>query len=161
MKLFIISSITATVLVLSACSGSINADVKKDALPIQGTWKLFSATLIEKGDTTVTDYSKSLSFIKIINDSHFAFIQHDLNNGKDSATASFASGAGRYELKDSSYTEHLEYCNDRQWEGHDFTFKVTIKNDTLIQSGVEIIENADINRENTEKYVRIAGSKTK
>lgn len=161
MKLFTVSSLATIAIFLSACNGNINVDVTKDALPLEGTWKLYSATLIEKGDTTVTNYSNNLSFIKIINDSHFAFIQHDLNNGKDSATASFSSGAGRYDLKDSTYTEHLEYCNDRQWEGHDFTFTITIKNDTLVQRGMEVIENADINRENIEKYVRVPASKTK
>ena len=147
-------------LVLSACSGKIDADIKTGVLPIIGTWKLYSATLIEKGDTTITDYLKDRSFIKIINNSHFAFIQHDLRQGKDS-TASFSSGAGTYELKNKTYTEHLEYCSDRQWEGHDFTFNITIKNDTLVQSGVEMIESAGINRLNIEKYVRIAEGKSK
>ncbi len=147
-------------LVLSACSGKIDAEVKRDVLPIMGTWKLYSATLIEKGDTTITDYSKNRSFIKIINNSHFAFIQHDVKQGKDS-TASFSSGAGTYELKDKTYTEHLEYCSDRQWEGHDFTFNITIKNDTLVQSGVEVVESAGINRLNIEKYVRVKESGTK
>ena len=55
---------------------------------IEGTWKLLTGTLIEKGNTTVTDYTKGASFIKIINDSHFAFLSHDTNHGKDS-TASF------------------------------------------------------------------------
>jgi len=122
--------------------------------PILGTWKLLTGTLIEKGDTTVTDYTKNVSFIKIINDSHFSFIQHDLNKGKDSA-AVFSSGAGTYSLKDSSYTEHLEYCSAREWEGHDFTFTVEIKNDTFIQRGIEKVENLGIERLNIEKYVRV------
>ena len=122
--------------------------------PIIGTWKLLTGTLIEKGDTTVTDYTKNVSFIKIINDSHFSFIQHDLNKGKDSA-AVFSSGAGTYSLKDSSYTEHLEYCSAREWEGHDFTFTVEIKNDTFIQRGIEKVENLGIERLNIEKYVRV------
>ncbi len=131
MKHLILISLSAGVFLSSACSGNMDADIKKDVLPLQGTWKLYSATLIEKGDTTVTDYSESLSFIKIINSSHFSFIQHDLKHGTDSA-ASFSAGAGTYELKGNTYTEHLEYCNDRIWEGHDFTFNITIKNDTLI-----------------------------
>jgi len=102
----------------------------------------------------VTDYTKNVSFIKIINDSHFSFIQHDLNKGKDSA-AVFSSGAGTYSLKDSSYTEHLEYCSAREWEGHDFTFTVEIKNDTFIQRGIEKVENLGIERLNIEKYVRV------
>lgn len=122
--------------------------------PLIGTWQLISGTLIEKGDTAVTDYTKNLSFIKIINDTHFAFLEHDLAKGKDSP-AVFVSGGGSYSLADSIYTEHLEYCSDRQWEGNDFKFTITIKNDTLIQSGIEKIEDAGINRVNIEKYVRI------
>lgn len=136
-----------------------SCETKKDsastALPIVGTWKLLTGTLIEKGDTSVTDYGKNLSFIKIINASHFAFLNHDLNKGKDSATAAFVAGGGRYTLKDSTYTEHLEYCNDRQWEGNDFSFTITIKNDTLVQTGIEKIESAGVNRLNIERYVRM------
>lgn len=123
-------------------------------LPIQGTWKLFSAILIEKGDTSITDYSKKVSFIKIINESHFAFLNHDLNNGKDS-TASYSSGGGKYEIKGNKYIEHLEYCTDRAWEEHDFEFILEIKNDTLIQTGFEKVVEKGIDRLNIEKYVRL------
>ena len=124
-------------------------------LPLVGTWKLLSGTLIEKGDTTITDYTKGLSFIKIINDTHFSFTNHDLTHGKDSTTAAFSAGAGTYTLKDNTYTEHLEYCNAREWEGHDFSFTIEIKNDTLIQKGIEKIESQGIERLNIEKYVRV------
>ena len=124
-------------------------------LPIVGTWKLQTGTLIEKGDTTITDYTKDLSFIKVINDTHFSFTNHDLNHGKDSTKAAFSAGAGTYTLKGDTYTEHLEYCNAREWEGHDFTFTVEIKNDTLVQRGVEKIESQGIERLNIEKYVRV------
>ena len=124
------------------------------ANPLAGTWKLVTGTLIEKGDTTVTDYSKDVSFIKIINDSHFSFIQHDLSKGKDSPVV-FSAGAGTYNLNDSLYTEHLEYCSAREWEGHDFTFKVKIENDTLVQSGIEKIDSLGVDRMNIEKYVRV------
>lgn len=124
------------------------------ALPLQGTWKLISGTLIEKGDTVVTDYTRDRSFIKIINESHFSFVSHDLRQGKDS-TASFSAGAGKYTLKGDSYTEHLEYCTAREWEGHDFTFTLTISNDTLVQRGVEKVEAAGVDRLNIEKYVRL------
>jgi len=122
---------------------------------ISGTWKLLTGTLIEKGDTVVTDYTQNKSFIKIINDSHFGFFMHDLNKGKDSAAAAYSSGGGSYTLKDSTYTEHLEYCSAREWESNDFTFTVTIKNDTLIQKGIEKIESEGINRMNIEKYIRL------
>ncbi|MEO6723416.1 MAG: hypothetical protein ABIN67_23820 [Ferruginibacter sp.] len=125
------------------------------SMPIVGTWQLLTGTLIEKGDTTVTEYSKNKSFIKIINDTHFAFLEHDLSKGKDSSAASFSSGGGRYSLTDSSYTEHLEYCSAREWEGNDFKFTIVIKNDTLIQSGIEKVESAGVDWINIEKYIRV------
>ncbi len=121
---------------------------------LQGTWKLLSGTVIEKGDTVVTNYTKNVSFIKIINDTHFAFLQHDLSKGKDSA-AVFAAGGGTYSLKDNAYTEHLEYCSAREWESNNFDFTIDIKNDTLTQTGVEKVEGTSINRLNIEKYVRL------
>ncbi|MGN7888172.1 hypothetical protein [Dyadobacter sp. 22481] len=121
---------------------------------LEGTWKLINGTLIEKGDTTVTDYTRKVSFIKVINDSHFAFLQHDLNKGKDS-TASFSAGGGAYTLKDSAYTEKLEYCTAREWEGNEFHFTISIQNDTLVQHGVEKVEAAGVERLNIEKYVRV------
>ncbi len=138
---------------LAACNTAPPAPAVT-ALPIKGSWQLISGTTVEKNDTVVTDYTQKRSFIKIINDTHFAFLLHDLAKGKDSAAA-FSAGGGRYSLKDSLYTEHLEYCNDRQWEGNDFSFTITIHNDTLTQTGIEKVENAGINRLNIEKYVRI------
>ena len=144
---------TLIAITLLSCNTSTNDERQNsDLLPIAGTWKLITATVIEKGDTVVTDYTTNRSFVKIINDTHFAFLQHDLNKGKDS-TAIFASGAGRYSLTDSLYTEHLEYCSDRAWEGNDFVFTVALKNDTLTQSGVEKVEAAGVNRINIEKYI--------
>jgi len=134
---------------LTACKEKPESNIKT-TLPIQGTWKLLTGNLIEKGDTVVTDYTKDKSFIKIINDSHFSFLQHD--TPRDSTN--FSAGGGRYELKGNTYTEHLEYCSAKEWEGHDFTFTVTINNDTLIQTGVEKIEAQGIDRVNTEKYIR-------
>jgi hypothetical protein len=140
---------------LIACQERTTNDTsKKSTLPITGTWRLLTGTLIEKGDTTVTDYTKDRSFIKIINDTHFAFLQHDVNKGKDS-TAVFVAGGGTYSLVDSTYTEHLEYCSAREWEGNDFPFTITIKNDTLVQQGIEKLEAAGLNRINIEKYVRV------
>lgn len=138
---------------LFACNLSV--DTREPTLPVKGTWQLFSATLVENGDTTTTDYTKEKKFIKIINDSHFSFTSHDLAHGKDAATAMFSAGAGSYTLKDSMYTESLEFCSAREWEGHDFTFVVTIRNDTLVQRGMEKIEGTDVNRLNIEQYVRV------
>ena len=144
----------ALIIILLSCNTKAIEDKSKMRLPIIGTWKLLSGTIIENGDTAVTDYTRNISFIKIINDSHFAFLKHDLKNGKDSS-AVFGCGGGRYSLIDSIYSEHLEYCNDREWENHDFEFILTIKNDTLTQQGIEKIANIGVNRINIEKYVRL------
>lgn len=127
---------------------------KLSPLRMVGTWRLITGSVTENGKTTVTDHTKNSSFIKIINDTHFAFLQHDLNKGKDSA-AVFVSGGGSYSLTGNTYTEHLEYCSAREWEGNDFTFTVRMVNDTLIQSGVEKVEGTGVNRLNVEKYVRV------
>lgn len=134
---------------LISCNHRTEQKAETTTLPIEGTWKLLTGTLIEKGDTT-TDYTRDRSFIKIINGSHFSFLQHTLR--KD--TTDFSAGGGRYELNGDKYTEHLEYCSAKEWEGHDFAFTVTINNDTLIQQGVEKIETQGIERMNIEKYVR-------
>lgn len=128
---------------------------QNDSKPITGTWKLLSGTLIEKGDTTTTDYTTGKSFIKIINDTHFAFLLHDLDKGQDSSTAAFTAGGGKYTFSDSTYTEHLEYCSARDWENNDFTFTVALHNDTLVQRGIEKIEAEGIDRLNIETYVRV------
>jgi len=146
-------------MILLSCNSPVHSpettSVKK---PIEGTWKLLTGTLIEKGDTVVTDYTKGKEFIKIINNDHFSFLGHDLGKGKN-ADSMFTCGGGGYQFHDSSYTEHLEYCNDRQWEGNDFSFTVTINNDTLIQKGIEKIDSLGVNRLNIEKYIRLKDQK--
>lgn len=136
--------------IMLSCTESKKEPETSDPVSVKGTWKLLTGTLIEKGDTVVTDYTTDRSFIKIINDSHFAFLSHTLR--KD--TTDFSAGGGSYSLTGNNYTEHLEYCNAKEWEGHDFSFTVTINNDTLIQSGVEKIEAQGIDRINIEKYIR-------
>jgi len=138
--------------IITACSETLKKDPKiADEVSLKGTWRLLTGTLMEKGDTVVTDYTTDKSFIKIINDSHFAFLNHTLR--KD--TTDFSAGGGTYSLSGNTYTEQLEYCSAKEWEGHDFSFTVTITGDTLIQSGVEKIENEGINRVNIEKYIRV------
>jgi len=147
-------SLFAVCLAVLSCTKKIPNEERS---PIVGTWKLFKGTLIEDGDTTITNYTDNLSFIKIINDTHFAFLQHDLSKGDDTTTAVFVAGGGSYAFRDNVYEEHLEYCSARDWEGNDFKFTVTIRNDTLIQRGVEKVENAGVDRVNEERYVRLRG----
>jgi hypothetical protein len=129
-------------------------DPTQSSLPLIGTWKLISGTTITKKDTVVTDYTKDQKMIKIINKTHFAFLRHDLSSGKG-ADSAYESGAGTYTLSGNKYTEYLEYCNYREWEGKKFQFTISIKNDTLTQRGLEKVEEAGVNREIIERYVRI------
>ena len=135
-------------------SCNVKTKMEEKASPLIGTWKLLSGTLIEKGDTTTTDYTKDLSMIKIINVTHFSFLNHDINKGRDS-TKVFVAGGGRYKLNGDQYTEFLEYCSDRNWEGHEFKFTVKLEGDTLTQTGIEKLEEVGIERLNMEKYVRV------
>ena len=137
------------ILIFASCETKTDSKV----LPLAGTWRLISAETTEK-DSTFSTFNPKTKMIKIINDSHFAFFNHDLDNGKDSINAIFFGGGGKYTLKDSVYTENLEYFNNRQWENNKFEFVVKIKNDTLIQKGIEKIEKLGVDRIIVEKYVR-------
>jgi len=141
--------------IISSCETKQNTEkTAPPENPMMGSWELISGTTIQGKDTTVTDYTKNRKFLKIINSTHFAFVGHDLNKGKDTL-AFYSSGAGTYTLKDSVYTEHLQFCNDRAWEGNDFTFHIVIQNDTLTQTGMEKVEKLGVDRMNIERYVRL------
>ncbi|WP_435355903.1 hypothetical protein [Emticicia sp. SJ17W-69] len=127
---------------------------KQNQPSIIGTWELVSATSTEK-DSTVSTFNPKLKMIKIINPTHFAFLSHDLSMGKDSVTAAYSAGGGQYTLKDSIYTEHLEYFSSREWENNKFEFVVKIVNDTLIQKGIEKVEKLGVDHIIIEKYRRV------
>lgn len=130
------------------------ADNRAESLGLKGTWKLVSGTKVAKGLTTFTDYTKDQQMIKIINDTHFAFLKHNLKPDPEGKN-NFDAGGGKYKLSGDEYTEYLDYYSDKNWEGKAFNFKVTIKNDTLIQTGIEKIESEGIDQTITEKYVKV------
>lgn len=146
--------VALSILLISCVLEKEKPGVTENQNSITGTWQLLKGTTITNGDTAVTDYTQNTSFIKIINDTHFAFLHHDLTKGKDSA-AVFVSGGGTYSLNNSSYTENLQYCSAREWEGNDFAFTITINNDTLTQQGIEKVESAGVDRMNIEQYIRV------
>ncbi|WP_422361862.1 hypothetical protein [Reichenbachiella sp.] len=135
--------------VILGCQPKVEQSKKK---PLEGTWELIAVINKENGETFNT-YVEGRRMIKIITPTHFSFVNHDLNQGKDS-TAFFAAGAGRYKLEGDNYQEQLEFCTARGWEGHVFDFKVQIKGDTLIQQGVEKSEELGVDRYILETYVR-------
>ncbi|WET01660.1 hypothetical protein [Flavobacterium sp. YJ01] len=139
-------SILVLIIIMTSCTSE-----KKNS--IEGTWRLISAETTEK-DSTFSTFNKNAKMIKIINETHFAFLNHDLKNGKDSTTALYFAGGGKYTLKDSIYTENLEYFNNRNWENNKFEFVVKVQNDTLIQKGIEKVEKLGVDHIIIEKYVR-------
>jgi|SRR6185503_10236574 len=139
----------ATIVLLSSCSQK-----QEPANPMIGTWQLLTHTEITKGVSTVTDYTKDLKMIKIINSSHFAFLIHTVNTKKDSSN-NFDAGGGAYTLAGDKYTEHLDYYKDKNWEGKSFDFTITFSGDTLIQKGLEKVDKENINRTIIEKYLKL------
>ncbi|GAB3985885.1 hypothetical protein GCM10028807_02110 [Spirosoma daeguense] len=127
---------------------------KESGTFLVGTWELVSATTTEK-DSTFSTFDSSHRMIKIINPTHFAFLNHKLNPPKDSSNE-FTGGGGKYTLVDSVYTEHLDYFTDKAWEGNKFQFVVKMSGDTLVQKGVERIEKLGIDHIIIEKYKRVS-----
>jgi hypothetical protein len=151
MKLKLFSLAIATSFFFS-CDTKTKTD--DQAVDIKGTWQLITGTTITKGVSVVTDYTKNQQFLKIRNDTHFAFFTHNLNTPKDS-TNHFDAGGGAYTLTGNKYTEHLDFYSDKNWEGKSFDFTITFKNDTLIQTGLEKVVKENINRTIIEKYIKV------
>lgn len=116
---------------------------------IIGSWKLVYGEVKENDSVQVKDLSETV-FIKIINESHFAFFdQH--KNQQDA----FFSGAGTYTVEGDDYIETLDFVKYKDYRGHQFPFKVEFKGDSLIQSGHEKLEEAKLDRYIIEKYIRL------
>lgn len=143
----------STILISASCKTEGGKDKKSSS--ITGTWKLLSATTVSAKDSTFTDYTKDQSMIKILNGTHFSFLKHNLKLNKDGKNE-FDAGGGRYKLDGDNYVEYLDYYTDHNWEGKTFNFKVKLSNDTLIQTGVEKVEAAGIDRIITEKYLKVS-----
>lgn len=129
-------------------------EIKDDKeISLVGTWELIAATTLQGDSLTLKDLQNK-KMIKIINDTHFSFLNHDINKEKDSLNF-YVSGGGNYKLSGNDYTEYLEYCTARGWEGNKFEFKIEIHGDTLIQKGIEEIKDLGVDREITEVYLRL------
>ncbi|MEN7551295.1 hypothetical protein AAG747_25480 [Rapidithrix thailandica] len=120
--------------------------ISENPHPLLGTWKMVYGEIREKDSLQVKDMSKS-EFIKIINDSHFAFFNQEPGN--------FYGGGGTYSLNGDQYTETLSYTGAEEVRGHSFPFTIEIKGDSLIQYGRELVEEANMDRHIVEKYIRV------
>jgi len=142
--------------IAAACSiSACNRSGTGSGLRLNGTWQLVSGMTITGKDTV--PYASDFRMIKIIDDDHFAFLRHDKNPPKDSSNH-FDGGGGKYSLSGNQYTEHLDYYADRNWEGKPFTFTVEIRNDSLIQTGIEKVDAAHVDHVIIEKYIRLSGA---
>jgi hypothetical protein len=137
-------------IIISSCK----LQTDKSSINLVGTWQLIQGITVTKGDSAFTDYTSHQRMIKIINGTHFAFLKHDVNTAKDSSLH-FDAGGGTYELSGNNYTEHLDFYNDRNWEGKSFSFTISVSGDTLVQKGMEKVEGEGIDREIIEKYARV------
>ncbi|WP_298513090.1 hypothetical protein [uncultured Kordia sp.] len=110
---------------------------------------MIAAKTIE-GDSIKFKDLTNTTFIKIINKNHFAFF-----NQENNSNANFYGGAGTYTLEGKQYTETLNFTAVEAIKNHTFSFTVKRKGDTLIQSGIERIEDAGIDRFIIEKYIKL------
>ncbi|WP_318344102.1 hypothetical protein [Flagellimonas baculiformis] len=153
-KPFSISALIIAMVIFISCGDKEKPKEKETAIvetknEIVGSWLLVYGETRTADTVEVKDLSNS-EFIKILNEDHFAFF----NQKKDTAEG-FYGGAGTYTLKGNVYTEKLDYIGVKELRGHEFTFDLEIKGDTLIQSGVEDVPEAGIKRHIVEKYIRI------
>jgi len=116
---------------------------------IEGSWKLVYAEIRENDSVQIKEL-RNTEFIKIINQTHFAFFNQELGTGEN-----FMAGGGTYEFDGINYTETLDFFASPDYRKHIFKFQAEIKGDSLIQQGFEKIEKADLDRYILEKYVRI------
>lgn len=88
---------------------------------LDGTYRLVGSETVKGTDTirTTIDQAKT-EMIKMFNDSHFAFLNHDKSKGKDSLK-SFSSGAGTYQLKGKEYTENPSTAVTENGKADSFT----------------------------------------
>ncbi len=148
-------SILMLALIALVSCGEKEKPKEKETVIVETKNEIMGSWLLVYGETRTADIVevKDLSnteFIKILNEDHFAFF----NQKKDTAEG-FYGGGGTYALKGNVYTERLDYIGVKELRGHEFTFDIEVKGDTLIQSGIEDVPEAGIKRHIVEKYVRI------
>ncbi|EDP72786.1 hypothetical protein FBALC1_16832 [Flavobacteriales bacterium ALC-1] len=138
--------IYVVLVVLIICTSCKNEETKND---IEGTWKMIYAETKQGDSIEIKDLSNT-DFIKIINASHFVFINQDYSNVEN-----FYSGGGTYKYQGKKYVETLGFTSVELIRNHEFPFTIKISGDTLIQKGLEEVKAAGIKREIIEKYIKI------
>jgi hypothetical protein len=99
---------------------------------LSATWELVSMKC--GGDSSeMADQPKERKKIKLINGTHFVWAEYERASGKLLGLA-----GGTFELKDTTYTEKIEFASDgfEGMVGRVFAFEVKVLNGRLMQSGM-------------------------
>ena len=109
-----------------------------------GEWRLIDAQMTISGKTEKT-FDASREMVKLFTEKHFSFYSKTANRKAYSAAVTdlerlqgsktLDAGGGRYELHDDIYTEHVTYCTYPNYEGKSISFKLSIRENNLIQEG--------------------------
>lgn len=120
---------------------------------LQGEWELVSGHSIRQDSTAqYHPRSKYTRQIKIIGTKYYSWVRQDTSMNIS------GFGAGPYTLKGDNYTEKLELFHNKTFIGHSLTFKMKVKGDTLIQTGLMSLKKlglGDYDYQLREVYVRI------
>jgi len=124
----LLTLIAISLLTTSAIPG-VTSESKKQAVSVEGTWKLVSYKY-GSAQSAFVDRSESLSRIKVINKTHFIWVDVD-TSGKV-----IQSAGGKYTLTEDAYTEILEFgLGMDTYLKSSPQFTVKVEGDMLFQSG--------------------------
>jgi len=128
----LISSVIAVIVFfgLTGCSQETN--------PFVGSWKLVSQKLIFS-DTTITADASTLQSMKILSQTHFAYVTDKTHQD---STIFLRAGAGTYTHSDKEYAEKIEYSSDPVMLGKTYRFSFEMEGDTWTHIGD--IEDYDV-----------------
>jgi hypothetical protein len=120
---------TAIILVFTAVLAAQQQPAKSPGSHL-GTWQLTSAKYGDAKD--FTDFPKELRRVRLINATHFTWVQYDSQSKK---VASLAGGP--YTLQGDAYTETIEFAGEgmESYLGKKQIFKIKVDGDKFLQSG--------------------------
>jgi hypothetical protein len=133
MKKALVTTISAAVLLIAILTISTGTtfNPKKDSVTIQGTWQLVSCKYGPSA-SGFTDFPEIMRRIKVINETHFIWVQFDTLSRKV-----VESAGGSYTVKGDTYTESLDF--GLAMDGYLKTspaYTIKIEGDMLFQSGL-------------------------
>jgi hypothetical protein len=133
MKKALVTTISAAVLLIAILTISTGTtfNPKKDSVTIQGTWQLVSSKYGPSA-SGFTDFPEIMRRIKVINETHFIWVQYDTLSRRV-----VSSAGGSYTMNGNTYTESLDFgqsMDEYLKKSHAFTIKV--EGDMLFQTGL-------------------------